>query len=215
MASALGWLQLYSGGSTPQEFQGLLWAQHKCLGYSQHQLGTGDMAIPQLQTLGWLHSVLQPADLCSLWLTATQVGGPVGVQALNQSGSDWYSRSQAYGMGRRECRNVEPQLQVSSQNCAGLGASVHPNIEPVHMETCVDEYPQPTTGACRSAIGADARIWQSAVRKPRWWRDWLLRACWSQTPCHRAWQQLETDNVWKGAACAHLNHLWDVVCCRM
>ena len=45
------------------------------------------------------------------------------MQALNQSGNDWYSRSQAYGMGRRECRNVEPQLQVSFLMRKGFGAA--------------------------------------------------------------------------------------------
>lgn len=35
------------------------------------------------------------------------------MQSLNQSTNDWYSRSLAYGMGRRDCRNIEPQFQVS------------------------------------------------------------------------------------------------------
>ena len=128
-------------------------------------------------------------------LTAMQVGGPVGVQALNQSGNDWYSRSQAYGMGRRECRNVEPQLQVTSPNCRA--SELHcpaPHSASAHTDL---QRSQPTAGACRSDTGADAQIWQSAGRKPRWWRGWLLRASWFPMPCHRAWQPSETDRFGK------------------
>ena len=64
-----------------------------------------------------------------------------------------------------------------------------------------------TIGACRSGIGADARIWQSVARKPRWWRGWLRRAHWSRMPCHRAWQPLEIDKVRK-VLHAHIYPTW-------
>ena len=43
------------------------------------------------------------------WLQVTQ---PVGVQSLNQSATDWYGRDPRYGVGRRECEYITPELQV-------------------------------------------------------------------------------------------------------
>ncbi len=42
-----------------------------------------------------------------------QVGRPVGVQSLEQSALEWYGQDPRYGVGRRECQWVEPQLQAS------------------------------------------------------------------------------------------------------
>ena len=42
-----------------------------------------------------------------------QVGEPVGIMALNQSMSEFYSRSPLlFGMGTRECAMLDPTLQV-------------------------------------------------------------------------------------------------------
>ena len=39
----------------------------------------------------------------------------MGVQSLNQSRNDWYGRAPAFGMGRRECKHIEPKFQVCNR----------------------------------------------------------------------------------------------------
>ena len=43
-----------------------------------------------------------------------QVGQLVGVQSMEQNSSDWYGRDARYGLGRRECQNLQQRLQVCS-----------------------------------------------------------------------------------------------------
>lgn len=41
-----------------------------------------------------------------------QVGQAVGVQWLDQNSTDWYGRNPQFGIGRRECRYLDAELQV-------------------------------------------------------------------------------------------------------
>lgn len=41
-----------------------------------------------------------------------QISQPVGVQSLSQNKTDWYGRDARYGVGRRECEYINPELQV-------------------------------------------------------------------------------------------------------
>ncbi|CAL8462169.1 g1700 [Coccomyxa elongata] len=83
-------------------------------------------------------------------LRGIQVTQPVGVQYLNQSATDWYGRDPRYGVGRRECEHIKPELQVRHrcrcqnqticgeeaqmvENFALLGKLV-PNAKPVGKE---------------------------------------------------------------------------------
>ncbi|KAK9906760.1 hypothetical protein WJX75_007525 [Coccomyxa subellipsoidea] len=52
----------------------------------------------------------------NIWATTMPTGinisQPVGVQSLSQNKTDWYGRDARYGVGRRECEYINPELQV-------------------------------------------------------------------------------------------------------
>ncbi|EIE24267.1 hypothetical protein COCSUDRAFT_65824 [Coccomyxa subellipsoidea C-169] len=52
----------------------------------------------------------------NIWAAATPKGinisQPVGVQSLSQNATEWYGRDPEYGVGRRECKYIKPELQV-------------------------------------------------------------------------------------------------------
>lgn len=46
-----------------------------------------------------------------------QVGGPVGIQSLDQADTEWYGKDAKIGMGGRACAYVSPAEVLVSHRC--------------------------------------------------------------------------------------------------